>query len=255
MQISINNKISLIIILSLLFTGISKAQESEIKINDDIKLERINNSFYVHVSWFNSPEFGRFPSNGLLFIKDGEAIMIDTPNNNEQTKQLLDFLKDSMNISVKKLIIGHSHMDCLGGLGYVKSLGIESISGALTKKICIEKNLPVADKTFDQKLEFEFHGEKVICRYFGGGHTIDNIVVYFPGDKILFGGCLIKSLNSNGLGYIKESDIDNWDKTVAKISKEFPDIDYVIPGHGEFGDTELLKHTIELVKLYKEKNK
>lgn len=254
MQIRISNKLILIIILSFLFAGISKAQENEIEINDDIKLERINESFYVHISWFNDPDFGRFPSNGLLFIKNGEAIMIDTPNNNEQTKQLLDYLKDSMDISVKKLIIGHSHEDCLGGFGYIKSLGIESISGALTKDVCVKKKLPIPDNTFDQKLEFEFHGEKVICEYFGGGHTIDNIVVYFPSDKILFGGCLIKSLNSNGLGYIKESDIENWDKTIVKIMREFPDIDYVIPGHGAFGDTQLLKHTIELVKLYKEKH-
>ena len=152
---------------------------------------------------------------------------------------------------IEKVIVGHSHNHCLGRLGFIQGLEIESISCELTRNICKAENLPVPATTFEKELILNFHGEKVICRHFGGGHTLDNIVVYFPKDKVLFGGCLIKSLNSRGLGYTGEADIENWDKTIEKIIKEFSKIDYVIPGHGKYGDSKLLSNTIKLVKMYK----
>ncbi|MBN1650541.1 MAG: CfiA family subclass B1 metallo-beta-lactamase, partial [Bacteroidales bacterium] len=81
----------------------------------------------------------------------------------------------------------------------------------------------------------------------------DNITVWIPGKKILFGGCLIKSIDSKGLGNLSDAVVNDWDMTVEKVMKKYPEIKTVIPGHGDFGGTELLTHTIELVD--KEKNK
>ncbi|MDX2444076.1 MAG: CfiA family subclass B1 metallo-beta-lactamase, partial [Bacteroidales bacterium] len=77
-----------------------------------------------------------------------------------------------------------------------------------------------------------------------------NIVVYFPSQEVLFGGCLIKSMASKGLGNTADAEISEWIPTIQKLKKEFKDIDIVIPGHGQYGNKELLDHTIELVKNY-----
>jgi metallo-beta-lactamase class B len=226
-----------------------------IKVNSDIELIKLGDGFYVHTTWFDFPGYGRTPSNGLILIKNGKALMIDTPVTNEQTEALYNYLKNSMHAIITKVIVGHSHSDCLGGLSYLHNQNVESISGEKTKKICVSQGLPIPRVTFSESMEFQFEGEKVSCRYFGGGHTIDNIVVYFPGSKVLFGGCLIKSLSSKGLGNIQEAVIDDWDKTVIKVRNEYPEARYVIPGHGEFGDTRLLTHTIGLVEQYREVGK
>jgi metallo-beta-lactamase class B len=99
----------------------------------------------------------------LLYLKNAKAILIDTPNDNEQTAQLCSYLKDSMHVTIEKVIVCHFHSDCLGGLEFINKQGIESIGLDLTKNICLEKKLPVPSIVFSDKLEFIFEGEKVIC--------------------------------------------------------------------------------------------
>jgi len=240
----------------LFYSAVAFPQDvQQIKVNSDIELTKLGDGFYVDTTWFDFPGYGRMPSNGLILIKNGKALMIDTPNTNEQTEVLYNYLRNSMNATITKVIVGHSHSDCLGGLSYLHNKNVESISGEKTKTICESQNLPIPEKTFSDSMEFEFEGEKVICRYFGAGHTVDNIVVYFPNSKILFGGCLIKSLSSNGLGNIQEAVVDDWDKTVMKVREAYTETRYVIPGHGESGDISLLTHTIGLVGSSKELKK
>ena len=248
--------------LSLLFTilcvnsAMAKTLDFEhIGVNANIELIKINENYYVHTSWFDFPGFGRFPSNGLIFVKNGKALLIDTPNTNEQTLILYNFLQDHLKAEIKKIIIGHSHSDCMGGLSALHEKGVESIACTKTIQICKSQKLPIPQKPFVDSIILEFEGEKVICRHFGAGHTVDNIVTYFPNSQILFGGCLIKSLDSKGLGNTKEADIEHWDSTVLRIIKAYPMIKLVIPGHGAFGDSNLLDHTIALVEDYKQKKK
>ena len=160
-----------------------------------------------------------------------------------------------MNVKINKVIIGHSHRDCLGGLEYLHNKGIESISGDKTKQKCIDNELPIATLSFSDKMLFEYEREKITCQYFGGGHTSDNIVVYFQKSRILFGGCFIRSLSSKRLGYTKESVIEDWDRSIVKLQKEFSGIKLVIPGHGKYGDIQLLNHTIKLVENHRKNAK
>ena len=246
--------IGYLLVCIFIFHGVLLAQgerDSTIIVNEDIKLIRIKNSFYIHTSWFNFPGFGRYPSNGLIFIKNGKALLIDTPVSNDQTKRLHNFLKESMKLEITKVIVGHFHDDCLGGLEYLQKQGIPSISSELTKVKCKELGLPIPSLTFKNKMIIDFEGQQVICQYFGGGHTVDNIVVYFPKDHVLFGGCLIRSKNSKGLGNRKDAVIDQWGATIERIKSEYNDIDYIIPGHGHYGDKGLLRHTINLVEKHK----
>ena len=150
------------------------------------------------------------------------------------------------------MIVGHSHSDCMGGLSALHEKKVKSIAGTKTLRICKSRKLPILQTSFEDTFVFEFEGEKVICSYFGAGHTDDNIIIYFPNAQILFGGCLIKSLNSKGLGNTKEADVESWDKAVLKIMKAYPAIKLVIPGHGALGDSSLLDHTIGLVKIYRQ---
>lgn len=231
---------------------VTSAQNRIIVIDDDIQLVQLEDSIFMHVSWYNLESAGRFSSNGMIVIKSGQALMIDTPMDNEKARRLTRYLKDSLSVDLVTLIIGHFHDDCLGGLGYLQSIGVASIANSMTIAKCKEIGLPVPSIPFTDSLTFEFNGEPIECRFFGAGHSFDNITVWIPGKKILFGGCLIKSIDSKGLGNLSDAVVNEWDITVAKVMKEYPEIEAVVPGHGNFGRRELLVHTIELVK--KEKN-
>lgn len=242
---------SLIITFLLLFSGIIIYAKS-IKISDDIELIEISEGFYMHKTLYAFPgTSGKFSSNGMIVLRDGKAIMIDTPVTIEQTEAICKFLKDSMDVEVELFIGGHFHVDCIGGIEYFKNSTTKTILNIRTKNICLEKGLPIPDITYDSLYVIDFHGIKVECHYFGGGHTIDNTVVFFPESQILFGGCLIKSLDSKNLGNLQDAVVSEWKQTVEKIISTLGTIKYVIPGHGDFGSDELLMHTIKLVEQYK----
>jgi metallo-beta-lactamase class B len=238
------------LIISLLIGTVSTfAQpDSRIEIDDDIQLIHIKDSVYVHVSWHYIENYGRFPSNGLIVIKRGQALMVDTPMDNDKTERIARFLMDSMSVELTQLIIGHFHDDCLGGLEYLQSIGVKSIANSRTVNKCKELQLPVPTTSFTDSLAIDFNGELIDCRFFGAGHSFDNITVWLPSQKILFGGCLIKSMDSKGLGNLSDAVVPEWDFTVKNLMAKYPDIEKVIPGHGDFGGAELLSHTIRLVQ-------
>lgn len=109
-------------------------------------------------------------------------------------------------------------------------------------------NLPIPGFSIQKSIQFDFHGEEILCKYFGGGHTIDNITVYLPETKILFGGCLIKEIAAQNLGFTGDAVMKDWASTVQKVMAAYPNIQYAVPGHGAYGGKDLLKHTIELVQ-------
>lgn len=225
----------------------------KIVIDNDIGLIPLSDSVYVHVTWHKLENSGRFPSNGLIVIRNGRALMVDTPMDNAKTERLTRFLKEAMSADLTTLVVGHFHDDCLGGLGYLQSIGVESIANALTIAQCKKLGLPVPSTAFTDSLTFDFNGERIECRFFGPGHSFDNITVWIPRTKILFGGCLVKSMDSTGLGNLSDAVVPEWDNTIKKVMLSYPEAVTVVPGHGDFGGRELLTHTLRLVE--KEKSK
>jgi len=242
-------KLFLLIMILFGFIPIMAQETKTLSINDDLKLIPIQDSIFIHISYHSLKAFGRFPSNGLVIIRKGKAILIDTPMTNEKTELLVSYLKNHMNIEVTQLIIGHFHDDCMGGLEYLQSIGLGSLAHELTIKKCQELDLPIPGLSFTKSFSMDFYGEEIICKYFGAGHTIDNITVYFPAQHLLFGGCLIKSMSSKNLGNTEDAIIKDWAASVQKIIQYYPEVQWVVPGHGAYGGPELLNHTIDLIQL------
>ena len=203
---------------------------------------------FIHITWHEFEDYGRIPSNGLLIVKDGQAIMVDTPMDNEKTESLTTYIEENFHVKVVKLIASHYHDDCIGGLSYLQEKGVESIANSMTIDKCKELGLPAPAVGFTKLLNIDFNGEKIECRFFGGGHTSDNIVVWLPQQQILFGGCMIKSADAVNLGNIADAVLDEWGDSIQQIQAQYKNIAVVVPGHGSSGGTELLNHTLELLK-------
>ncbi len=223
-------------------------------IDNDLQLVHLRDSVFIHISWYNSEKYGRFASNGMIVAKQGKALLVDTPMDNEQTKRLYNFLKNRMNIEVAMFIPGHFHEDCMGGISFLHSKEVRSIANSLTVQKCRELGLEMPQDSFESNKVIDFNGERVECSYDGGGHSFDNITVWLPDQKILFGGCMVKNENSKGLGNLSDAIVDEWDGTVRKLLNKYGNAEYVIPGHGAYGGVGLLNHTIDLVKDYKSRN-
>lgn len=239
----------------LLLATIGISQPKQIFISEDIQLLELSDSVYLHATWTEMEPYGRFSSNGLIVIKNGKALMVDTPMDSAATSFIYKHLLNSLNAQVTLLIPGHFHDDCIAGLPFLQTKGARSLSGNLTREKCLELNLPIPDTAFIDSIHFEFNSIPIACYYLGGGHTHDNIVVYLPQQKILFGGCMVKSMESMGMGFIGDADLEAWPNTLQKLKSKFPEAEIIVPGHGNVGGIELIDHTLLLLQQNASKNK
>jgi metallo-beta-lactamase class B len=227
-------------------TGLSQKVLETIKISPDLELIKISENAYVHVSYNTLPEYGRIPANGLIFINKKNALLFDTPWTDSLTMILLSYLKDHLGLNVTGFVPNHWHADCIGGLGYLKSQKIKSYANHQTIEIAKTKNLPIPDQGFKDSLTLRLGDKSIYCFYFGAAHSLDNIVIWIPSEKILFPGCMCKSLNSENLGNIADGDLSEYPKTIDKVINKFKSVKIVIPGHGQIGGFDLLLHTEDL---------
>lgn len=234
----------LLVVLNPVF--IFSIENKKIIISKDLELIKLNNAIYIHVSYTDIPQYGRVAANGLLIIDEKEALILDTPWDNELTYQLFDWIKKNYNIDIKYVIINHFHDDNTGGLEAAHKKGAISYSLDITKEILKKQKKVMPIKTFTKELKLKLQNISLIAEHPGAGHTVDNLAVWIPEYKILFGGCLIKSLSSTNLGNLEDADVKEWPKTVEKVLNKYKQAEIVIPGHGEYGGIELLKHTLEL---------
>lgn len=214
-----------------------------------VTLKKVQPGVYVHVSY---GKFGEkvYPANGLVYFNGDKAILVDTPWTEEQTEYLCNEISRKFKKKVDLVILTHYHTDNLGGIGYLKKMGIQTVCTIMTKKLSDEKlgisldyagiigdnwSYPVKDKILE-------------VYYPGPGHTMDNIVVWFEKEKLLFGGCMVKSLASKGKGNTADADLEKWPGSVENLINRYGNAAVVIPGHGEWGNKDLLMHTLEIVK-------
>lgn len=240
---------AIITLLCLYIATVNYAQtHTQIKVNNDITLVKISDNAFIHISYTNDTQFGRFPSNGLILINNNEAFLFDTPITILQTEELVDFITDSLKLKIIGFVPNHWHNDCTGGLDYLKKIGVKTYANQLTIDILKQKGQIYPDGGFKDSLQLFLGDKEILCYYLGAAHSMDNIVVWIPSEKTLFAGCMAKSTNSTNLGNTVDGDLKTYPITIKKVIDKFPYAKMVIPGHGNFGGIELLTHTLKLSK-------
>lgn len=227
------------------FSCKSQLEQGNLYQSENLKIEKIGKNVWIHTSYLDIPDYGKFPCNGLIYANGKEAVIFDTPIDNKVSAELIEWAEKKQGLKIKGLVINHFHNDCLGGIKEFHKRYIMSYANNETIKLAYENGEIEPKKGFENSIELKIGDETVVTRFFGAGHTIDNVVTYIPSQKILFGGCLIKSIGS-GKGSLADSDVREWSKTVEKIKVEYNDLKIVIPGHGKYGGTELLDYTMKL---------
>lgn len=200
---------------------------------------------YVHTSYLNTQSFGKVPCNGMIVKNENETIVLDTPADNKTAAVLINWIRNDLKSSINAVVPTHFHEDCLGGLEEFHKNRIPSYAYYKTVEIAESKGFAVPKNRFQDSLNLKVGNDSVSLVFFGEGHTKDNITGYYATDKILFGGCLIKELDA-GKGNLADANEVAWSESVRKITKKYPEISKVVPGHGETGDARLLQYTITL---------
>ena len=245
--------------------------EKRITLDEDLSVMEIEKDVFVVTHSFP------WPSNSLLIrASNSDCILVNTLCDNQGARMLVDWIKNNFGeVNLIGINTGF-HVDNIGGNEFLLSNGTAVYGSNLTAKLIAERGQaeksrllegfksPESKKYYDayknltfvppnhifdinEGLHLKIGDEDVDVFYPGPSHTIDNVVVYFPKRKILFGGCMIKSLDSKNAGYSADADMQKWPRSVEKVLAKYKDAKIVVPGHGNYGDTGLIKHTIELL--------
>lgn len=243
--------IAVLVVILMVLSGLAQPEPKRIKVPDDLELIQLSANTWLHVSASEISGFGRVSSNGLVFINGNQVFLFDAPATEEQTKSLVPAVENLLKAKVVGFVPNHWHTDCLGGLDWLQKQNVASYASQKTIDLAKENNLPVPAHGFQDSLQLPLGDKLIDCYYLGAAHTTDNIVVWIPSEKILFAGCMAKSRNAKNLGNTADGDLKAYPETIRKVIAKFPDARIVIPGHGLWGGTELLKHTLELAEFGK----
>jgi metallo-beta-lactamase class B len=214
-----------------------------------------------------------WPANSMLVVMgDGTLVLVDTPYTPQATEALVGWMRQEFGERDLIAINTGYHVDNLGGNSYLVAQDIPVYGSDMTAQLLAERGEStrayllewlrgVPNQRFreahaaipytppnhlfplEEGIEFEFGSEVVQVYYPGPSHTLDNVVVYFPTQRILFGGCMI--LAGEQLGNTEDANLDAWPQSVRALTQfEF---DILVPGHGDRFDTELIQHTLELL--------
>jgi metallo-beta-lactamase class B len=221
--------------------------DSTVYQSDRLIIQQLSPHLYQHISFLQTQTFGRVDCNGMIVVNEKEAIVFDTPANDESATELIAFITTQLNSTVTAVIPTHFHEDCVAAWETFQAHNIPGYATHNTVQLLLSKGRTFSKPltTFEDSLALPIGDKTVYAQYFGEGHTTDNIIGYFPADNAMFGGCLIKSMGATK-GNLEDANVDAWSATVKKIKQKFPETRIVIPGHGKPGTDELLEYTIKL---------
>ena len=216
--------------------------------NPKIVFTNVDSNCYVYTTYKNlgsSP----FPSNGMYIVTEKGVVLIDSPWDTTCFQALLDTIWSRHQSKVVMAIATHFHDDRTAGVYYFKTQGIKTWASKMTYDLCKEKNEKQPEFYFNGDTTFVMGNTKILCHYPGPGHTQDNIVVWLEKEKLLYGGCLVKSTESAGIGYTGDANLIIWPKTLKKLKNKFKKAKYIIPGHQGWKNPGLV-HSLRLLRKH-----
>jgi metallo-beta-lactamase class B len=233
------------ILFALLMFSFGAVAQQKLYSSDRLLVTSLSNNTFVHTSFLQTNDFGKVACNGLLVRSGHEVAIFDTPTDDPSSQELIRWVQDVLKCTIVVVVPTHFHGDCLGGLAAFHAAGIPSLAHAKTIELASQNQMTVPLKGFSDSTRLLLGEKEVLIRFYGEGHTRDNVVAYFPSEQVLFGGCLIKEIGATK-GFLGDANVPAWSETVRQVYAAFPKVKHVVPGHGAAGDAKLLEYTRQL---------
>ena len=164
---------------------------------------------------------------------------------------------------ITEVIDTNYHPDRAGGNAYFRQMGAEIMSTEMTRDAMAKgwddvvaatrQGIPdyplvpltLPDRTFPG--DFTLQNGNVKAFYLGPSHTPDGIFVYFPQEKILYGGCILKEQ----LGSLAYADLAEYPNTLRKLKALHLGYTTIIAGHySALHGPELVDQYLKLLANY-----
>ena len=212
-----------------------------------LKMEHVTGNFYVYTT-YNTYQESKVPANGMFVVTNDGVVMFDTPWDTTQFQPLLDSIESKHHKKVVLCFATHWHSDKTAGLAYYTQQGIKTYTTTLTDSLSKANNKKRAAFLMTKDTLFNV-GQYAFETFFPGeGHTVDNIIIWFKNEKILYGGCLIKGADAENLGYLDDGNVTAYAATLQKVQQKCPKPKCIIIAHSDWKNINSLKHSLKMAK-------
>lgn len=218
-----------------------------------LKISHLTGDFYIYTT-YNTYKESLVPANGMYLVTTNGVILFDTPWDTTQFQPLLDSIKLNHRKSVVLCMATHWHSDKTAGLEYYRQQGIKTYTTVLTDEFSKKNNMKRAEFLMEKDTVFQVGQYAFETYYPGQGHTADNIIIWFKKEKILYGGCLIKGVDDENLGYLGDANVMEYASTLKKVKKKCRKPKFIIIAHSDWKNINSLKHSLVMAKKLKKKS-
>lgn len=203
----------------------------------------------VHTT-YNTYKGGLVPSNGLIVLTKDSVVLIDTGWGIKQTKEVLRHVRRAWKRPVAACFSTHFHDDRTAGIPVLRKRGIRCMATQATHDLAVNEGNPAPDVIIPKDTVMVIDGVPFEFHYPGAGHTRDNMVVWLAAQRVLHGGCLVKSAGATDMGFIGDADLAAWPASIRDLQRRYAEARVIVPGHGAPGGPELLDHTLLLLEKH-----
>lgn len=234
----------------ILFHNLAQAQPPQ---KPKLTVTPLNDRVLVHTT-YGVYQKNSVPSNGLIIKTSNGIVLVDTgwdsDGNTDNTRQLLQWVADSLRQPVRLCIVTHAHEDRVGGISELRKAGVRVVSTALTAQKSVKLGYEAPEGILPNDTTFTVGQEPIRCYFPGEGHTNDNIVVWLPKEQILHGGCFVKSVAAFGMGNVADANLNEWANSIRNVMDQFGSAKIIVPGHEAWSDKKSLEHTLRLLEKH-----
>ncbi len=171
---------------------------------------------------------------GLFVPTDEGIIVIDgpgTPCEPDSGQWFKDELEQRYGVPVRYVVLSHDHQSHICGTKVFEdtavSIGHKKIRAHLIRE---GRVAPFPTVTFENSLDIDLGGVKVVLYYFGPTHSDNLIITHIPQDGVLFAPDLARPEGQLPNPDFRDMDVDNTIEVLGILAR-MDDVDIVMPGH------------------------
>ncbi len=194
--------------------------------------ERSINQLTEHVY-----RWGADGQNGMFVVTSEGIILADGQYcDRGHVSWLKSELESRFGVPVKYVVLSHDHQSHICETGMFADTAVAIGHRNIVPHIIREgRNALVPEITFEESMDIELGGVKVVLLYLGPLHSDNLIQVHVPEEGVLFGPDFARGTNI--FPDFRDMDVDNMLKALITAGY-MPDVEIVLPGHGQLKTQE-----------------
>jgi metallo-beta-lactamase class B len=200
--------------------------------------------------WLHSSGAAAHRANGLIVATREGSLLVNTTPTASGTRSLIDWVARKLPEPVRLAIITSAEPERMGGLQALVEAQIPVHASERTALRARESGMGWTRDHFGFESEARIRAGDYSFELFltdaGGG--ADDLLVWIPEARVLFGGALLRDERAGALGPVSPALLNRWAQAVRRTRELSRGVRWVVPGEGAAGDGALFDHTLALLQ-------